>query len=133
MLDYLDSLTDAPLFARGQPARREALQVAALGCGLAEKGVSLFYERRLHDKVSPQWEARCIGQIGAGITLSGYGGVSQSSVSTVINNGTLVGNSASTFTINPNVFTNSATGTVRATLGTTTHPALAFTDILMIA
>lgn len=64
ILDYLDSLVADPLFPQDQPARHKALQAAALACGLAEKAVSLFYERRLHDVASPLWIARCEGQIG---------------------------------------------------------------------
>jgi glutathione S-transferase len=64
ILDYLDSLVAEPLFPREQPARHRALQAAALAMGLAEKAVSLFYERRLHEVTSPVWVARCEGQIG---------------------------------------------------------------------
>ena len=63
ILDYLDGLVPEPLFARDQPARHRQMAIAAMGCGLAEKAVSLFYERRLHDPVSPVWEARCRRQI----------------------------------------------------------------------
>lgn len=48
MLDYLDSLVEAPMLPREQPARHRALQATALATGLAEKAVSLYYERRLH-------------------------------------------------------------------------------------
>lgn len=65
MLDYLDNLVPQPLFPRAEPARHRALKVAALGTGLAEKAVSLFYERRLHATTSPVWEARCARQIGS--------------------------------------------------------------------
>jgi glutathione S-transferase len=65
MLDYLDSQVAAPLFPRAEPARHRALRIAALGCGLADKAVSLFYERRLHDVTSATWEARCKVQIGS--------------------------------------------------------------------
>lgn len=65
MLDYLDSQVAAPMFPRTEPARHRALRVATLGCGLAEKSVSLFYERRLHDVTSATWEARCATQIGS--------------------------------------------------------------------
>lgn len=65
MLDHLDNLVDAPLFPRAEPARHQALRVAALACGLAEKAVSLFYERRLHAEPSPVWNARCERQIGS--------------------------------------------------------------------
>jgi glutathione S-transferase len=63
MLDHLDSLAAAPMFPRSEPARHHALKVAALGTGLADKAVSLFYERRLHQTTSPIWEARCRAQI----------------------------------------------------------------------
>lgn len=65
MLDYLDNQVDFPLFPKTEPFRHRALRVAALACGLAEKAVSLFYERRLHDQTSPIWEQRCQTQIGS--------------------------------------------------------------------
>jgi glutathione S-transferase len=65
ILDHLDSLVAEPMFPRAEPARRIALKRAALATGLAEKAVSLFYERRLHATVSQTWEARCRLQIGA--------------------------------------------------------------------
>ena len=68
MLDYLDNLADSPLFPRAEPARHRALRVAALACGLAEKAVSLFYERRLHDSPSAVWQDRCRAQIGSVLT-----------------------------------------------------------------
>jgi glutathione S-transferase len=64
MLDYLDSLVADPLFPRAEPARHQALRVAALACGLADKAVGLFYERRLHNETSKVWEDRCEAQIG---------------------------------------------------------------------
>ena len=68
MLDYLDGLVDTPLFPRHEPARHRVLQVAALGCGLADKAVSLVYERAMHPTISPAFDARCRGQIGAVLT-----------------------------------------------------------------
>ncbi len=65
MLDYLDSLVPTPMFPRIEPDRHHVLKVAALGTGLAEKAVSLFYERVLHKVTSPEWEARCGTQINA--------------------------------------------------------------------
>lgn len=65
MLDYLDSLTPDPLFPRTEPARYRALKVAALATGLADKAVSLFYERRLHAEISAVWEGRLAAQIGS--------------------------------------------------------------------
>jgi glutathione S-transferase len=65
ILDYLDSLVPEPMFPRDRPARHRALHAAALATGLAEKAVSLFYERRLHAVTSPVWITRCEGQIRA--------------------------------------------------------------------
>lgn len=69
ILDYLDNLIDAPLFPRAEPARHQALRIAALACGLADKAVSLFYERRLHEVTSAVWEHRCRVQISAVLAL----------------------------------------------------------------
>ncbi|HPV24861.1 MAG TPA: glutathione S-transferase family protein [Casimicrobium sp.] len=65
ILDYLDSLVPAEraMFPREEPARHQALKVAALATGLAEKAVSLFYEQRLHTHVSDVWVNRCKTQI----------------------------------------------------------------------
>lgn len=68
MLDYLDSRVDQPMFPRHEPDRHRALKVATLGTGLAEKAVSLFYERVLHKETSATWEARCAAQIGSVLT-----------------------------------------------------------------
>jgi glutathione S-transferase len=65
MLDYLDSLVPAErrMFPTAEPARRRALKVAALATGMADKSVSLFYERRLHREMSDVWVKRCRAQI----------------------------------------------------------------------
>jgi glutathione S-transferase len=65
ILDHLDSLVPEKraLFPRREPARHLALKVAALATGMADKGVSLFYELRLHKEASPVWVERCHGQI----------------------------------------------------------------------
>jgi glutathione S-transferase len=67
ILDYLDSLVpaDQAMFPAAEPARHQALKVAALATGMAEKAVSLFYERRLHEEASDVWVDRCRGQISA--------------------------------------------------------------------
>lgn len=67
ILDYLDGRVPAAqaMFPRDEPARHKALAVAALATGLADKAVSLFYEKRLHTAVSDVWVARCRSQIGA--------------------------------------------------------------------
>jgi len=68
ILDYLDSLTPTPLAPRQEPDRHRVLRIAGLGAGLAEKAVSLFYERRLHDQPSPLWQARLQTQIRSAAT-----------------------------------------------------------------
>jgi glutathione S-transferase len=71
ILDYLDSLVPAAraMFPREEPARHQALKVAALATGLAEKAVSLFYEQRLHTHVSEVWVNRCCTQINATLAV----------------------------------------------------------------
>ena len=64
ILDHLDSLADEPLFPHAEPERHHALKVATLAMGLAEKAVSLFYERQRHAVVSQRWATRCQRQIG---------------------------------------------------------------------
>ena len=61
ILDYLDSLAPQgrAMFPKDEPARHKALKVAALGSGLADKAVSLFYERNFHRETSDTWSARC--------------------------------------------------------------------------
>lgn len=70
ILDYLDHRVNKRLvmFPRHEPARHRALKVATMGTGLADKAVSLFYERRLHEVTSAAWEARCLAQIGQVLT-----------------------------------------------------------------
>ena len=66
ILDYLDELAGpekAVIAARG-PERRHALKVCALATGLADKGVSLLYERVLRKDQSKIWVERCEDQIG---------------------------------------------------------------------
>jgi glutathione S-transferase len=69
MLDYLDSLVPAEraMFPAREPARHQALAVAGLATGFADKAVSLFYERRLHREVSEVWAGRCRAQIAAAL------------------------------------------------------------------
>jgi glutathione S-transferase len=69
--DHLDSLAPAgeALFPAHEPARHQALRVAGLATGVADKAVSLFYEQRLHDQTSDVWVSRCKAQIGATLAL----------------------------------------------------------------
>ena len=71
ILDYLDSLVPPgrAMFPRAEPARHQALKVAALATGLGDKAVSLFYERRLHKEVSEVWVERCRGQMSAALAV----------------------------------------------------------------
>jgi glutathione S-transferase len=65
ILDYLDGLVppERAMFPKAEPQRHQALKIAALATGLAEKAVSLFYEKRLHKEVSDVWVERCRAQI----------------------------------------------------------------------
>jgi glutathione S-transferase len=65
ILDYLDSLVpaDRVMFPASEPARHQALKIAALATGLGEKAVSLFYETRFHREISDVWASRCRTQI----------------------------------------------------------------------
>jgi glutathione S-transferase len=71
ILDYLDSLVppETALFPRVEPARHQALRVAALATGLGDKAVSLFYEKRMHTETSEVWSNRCRQQIAAVLTV----------------------------------------------------------------
>jgi glutathione S-transferase len=66
ILDALDELFDREraLIPAAGPLRRAHLRVTALATGLADKAVSLFYERLLHPEASVKWEERCRAQIG---------------------------------------------------------------------
>jgi glutathione S-transferase len=66
ILDYLDELVgpDKAMIATGGPERRHALKICALATGLADKAVSLVYERVLRKDQSKIWVERCEAQIG---------------------------------------------------------------------
>ena len=65
ILDHLDGLVapELALCPRAGPERRQSLKVSALASGVADKSVSLFYERHLHETPSDAWVARCLRQI----------------------------------------------------------------------
>lgn len=71
ILDHLDECVgpDRALFPRAGAERRSALRIAALGTGLADKAVSLFYERALHQQTSDTWVTRCRTQIDGVLTV----------------------------------------------------------------
>ena len=66
MLDYLDELMgpERAMIADRGPARRHGLKICALGSGLADKAVSLIYERVLRKDQLKLWVERCEAQIG---------------------------------------------------------------------
>lgn len=71
ILDYLDEVVGpsrAIIPDSGAP-RRHALKVCALATGLADKAVSLIYERVLHQATSDQWIERCRTQIADVLTV----------------------------------------------------------------
>jgi len=65
ILDWLDDLAgpDRALIARSGLERRQALKVQALATGLADKAVSLVYERAIHERSTAVWQERCHAQI----------------------------------------------------------------------
>jgi glutathione S-transferase len=67
ILDYLDELAgpERAMIAASGHERRGALKICALATGLADKAVSLLYERVLRkDHQSKIWVGRCEAQIG---------------------------------------------------------------------
>ena len=66
ILDALDEMAGPAraLIPAGGSARRAVLKACGLGAGLADKAVSLVYERVLHERATPAWIDRCQGQIG---------------------------------------------------------------------
>jgi glutathione S-transferase len=66
ILDYLDEMVGFPkaMIAPRGPERRRHLRTCALATGLADKAVSLLYERVLRQDQSKVWVDRCKVQIG---------------------------------------------------------------------
>jgi glutathione S-transferase len=71
ILDYLDELVgpEKAMIANRGPERRRGLKFCALAMGLADKGVSLLYERVLRKDQSKIWVERCEAQIGAAVEV----------------------------------------------------------------
>jgi glutathione S-transferase len=65
ILDHLDEVVgpERAMIAASGPARRRALHTMALATGLADKAVSLLYERVLRKEQSRTWVDRCVAQI----------------------------------------------------------------------
>jgi glutathione S-transferase len=71
ILDYLDELVGpakAMMAERGETRRRQ-LRICALGSGLADKAVSLIYERVLRKDQLQLWVERCEIQIGGVLAI----------------------------------------------------------------
>jgi glutathione S-transferase len=66
ILDALDELVgpEAAMMAERGDLRRRQLRICALGSGLADKAVSLIYERVLRKDQLALWVERCEAQIG---------------------------------------------------------------------
>jgi glutathione S-transferase len=66
ILDYLDEWVGPgrAMIADHGPQRRHGLKTCALATGLADKAVSLVYERVLRKKALKLWVERCEAQIG---------------------------------------------------------------------
>ncbi|MEP9388822.1 glutathione S-transferase family protein [Mesorhizobium sp. KR9-304] len=71
ILAHLESLAPAgrSLYPASEPDRHRAFKVAGLATGIADKGVSLFYEQVLHEEVSPLWVERCRAQIAGALSM----------------------------------------------------------------
>ncbi|MCX7890386.1 MAG: glutathione S-transferase N-terminal domain-containing protein [Rhodobacteraceae bacterium] len=65
IIDHIDGLVDddAVMLPRAGEARRRALGTVALATGMADRMVSLFYERALHDQTSELLVARRTAEI----------------------------------------------------------------------
>lgn len=65
ILDWLDELAgpDRALIPASGIERRRQFQICALATGLADKAVSLVYERVIHERGTPAWVERCRAQI----------------------------------------------------------------------
>ncbi|MEW9806766.1 glutathione S-transferase family protein [Mesorhizobium sp. ZMM04-5] len=71
ILAHLESAVPAErsLWPAAEPDRHRAFRVAGLATGLADKGVSLFYERVLHKEISALWADRCRSQISGALAM----------------------------------------------------------------
>src|SRR4051812_25700391 len=71
ILDYLDELVgpERAMMAERGDLRRRQLRICALGSGLADKAVSLIYERVLRKEQLALWVERCEAQIGGVLAM----------------------------------------------------------------
>ena len=65
IIHHLDSLVEPErrMFPASEPERRRAMKIAALATGMADNGVSLFYETYLHQSPSAMLVERRRGQV----------------------------------------------------------------------
>jgi len=71
IIAHLESIVphERSLWPATEPDRHRALKIVGLATGLADKGVSLFYETVLHKDVSPVWVERCRAQIAGALSM----------------------------------------------------------------
>ena len=71
IITHLETLVppERSLWPPAEPDRHRAFKVAALATGVADKGVSLFYEQQLHKEISPLWVERCRAQIAGALSM----------------------------------------------------------------
>lgn len=71
ILDMLDQQAgpERALLPAAGPMRRDALRVAAFAAGVADKAVSLLYERVLREQKMELWMERCQNQVGGTLNL----------------------------------------------------------------
>ena len=71
MLAVLDDMVgpERATLARSGRAGRELQRLCGFAAGAAEKAVSLLYERRVREAVSPMWAERCRAQVDATLDL----------------------------------------------------------------
>jgi glutathione S-transferase len=69
IVDALDELVgpDRALLPRSGAGRRDGLRVVSLASGLADKAVSLLYERLFRPEPSEKWTSRCRTQIASAL------------------------------------------------------------------
>lgn len=65
IVEHIESLATTSLWPQEPGARASALGLTAMATGLADKAVSLAYERILRSEPSVDWVARCRRQISA--------------------------------------------------------------------
>jgi glutathione S-transferase len=65
IIEFLEGASEASLWPRERGSRTSALGLTAVATGLADKAVSLVYERVIRDVPSDLWVARCHRQISA--------------------------------------------------------------------